>query len=231
MKIKRRSDFGSVILTRRDFRILLWIGEQYALRFDHLQNLAALPAEGSKVTAQTSLSYKAAYRISTRWVKAGLVERKKIFVDQPMWLWLTKQGLEAVGLDLSYRVPALSRLNHIQAVNQVRLHVEAKVAGEARWVCEREANALRKEEGKKHLVDGEVEYLDGSVVGIEVELTQKRKKRLYSILHELKKDYDTVWYFASDESLNAIKNGIARVPSHKETFLVYSLSSIMDVNG
>ena len=219
LNMKRRSDFGTVVLTNRDFNIFLWMGEQYAIRFDHLQKLAG------------NLSYKAAYRLSTRWVKAGYVQRQKIFVRQPMWLWLTQSGLKAVGLEVAYHVPAISRLAHIHAVNCVRLYIESRVGETARWVGEREANALRKMAGKKHLVDGELEYADGHVVGVEVELTQKRKIRLNNIVRELRRDYDTVWYFASPECYNAVQTAIKLIPNHEETFILHPLSPIIENSG
>ena len=217
--MKRRSDFGTVVLTNRDINIFLWMGEQYAIRFDHLQILAG------------GLSYKAAYRLSTRWVKAGYVIRQKIFVSQPMWLWLTAKGLKAVGLDVPYHTPAISRLTHIHTVNSVRLHIENRVGEAARWIGEREANALRKLAKKKHLVDGELEYGDGHVVGIEVELTQKRKIRLNNIIRELKRDYDTVWYFVAPECYGAVQRAIEQIPNHEETFILHPLSSIIESSG
>lgn len=226
LKRKRRSDYGSVILTARDLALLRWIGEQYAIRFDHLQVLAARYAKDGPET----LGYHGVYGLSSRLVKLGLLERKKIFVGHPMWLWLTKKGIETVGLDAVYKVPAISRFAHIHAVNSVRLHVEAKTGDSAKWICEREANAQRKEEGQVHLVDGLVEYPDeNELVGIEVELTQKRQRRLDSILKELRGAYKSVWYFASDEAYNAVESAIKRLPNHEEeeTFILYRLSSIM----
>ena len=226
-KRKRRSDYGSVILTARDLALLRWIGEQYAIRFDHLQVLAT---RYSADLPNEVLGYHGVYGLSSRWVKLGLVERKKIFVGHPMWLWLTKKGLETAGLEHPYKVPAISRFAHVHAVNGVRLHVEAKVGDSARWICEREANALRKEAGQTHLIDGLVEYPDeDEIVGVEVELTQKRQTRLDSILKELRANYKSVWYFASDEAYSAVESAIKRVPNHdeEETFILYRLSSIM----
>lgn len=224
-KRKRRSDYGSVILTARDLAILKWIGEQYAIRFDHLQVLAT---RYSADLPNEVLGYHGVYGLSSRWVKLGLVERKKIFVGHPMWLWLTKKGLETAGLDHPYKVPAISRFAHIHAVNGVRLHVEAKAGDSAKWICEREANVLRKEAGQKHLIDGLVEYPD-EIVGVEVELTQKRQTRLDSILKELRANYQSVWYFASEEAYGAVESAIKRQPDHdeEETFILYRLSSIM----
>lgn len=225
--VKQRSDRGRVILTPRDIHILLWMGEQFAIRFDHFQILAGRLSQNPSAVSEDGLSYKAAYKISTRWVNAGLVERKKIFVGEPMWLWLTKKGLDTIGLDLSNHNPAISRLAHIHAVNAVRLYVEQKVGDQARWICEREANALRKASTKRHLVDGELEFQD-QIIALEIELTQKRKQRLNSIVRELARDYKTVWYFASDECHTAVKNGIEQFPGHKKVFKLYRLSSIMN---
>lgn len=208
--------------------ILSWVGEQYAIRFDHLQKLAGNLSHHPQAVTANGLNYNATYRIVTRWVKAGLVERTKIFAKDPLWVWLTTAGLNAVGLDNTYRHPAISRLAHIHAVNAVRLRVEERVGDKARWICEREANAFRKVQRKKHKVDGELEYRDGVTVAIEVELTQKRRTRLNAVLRELKHDYDTVWYFATNDCYQAIKNAIGKVPDHEETFILRPLSSIMN---
>ena len=176
VEIKRRSDYGQVVLNRRDFDILLWMGEQFAIRFDHVQKLAGKLSENQSAVSEEGLSYKATHRITSRWVRAGLVERKRIFMEEPLWLWLTPKGVDAIGLDLDKRPPALSRLAHIHAVNAVRLRVEERIGDKARWIGEREANVLRKRDNKnKHLVDGELEYVDGHIVAIEVELTQNKQ--------------------------------------------------------
>lgn len=227
---KRRSDYGQVVLNKRDIDIMMWVGEQFAIRFDHLQLLAGQLSNVPSAVSETGLSYKATYRITTRWVKAGLVVRKRIFMEEPLWLWLTPKGIRTVGLDVDSRPPAISRLAHIHAVNAVRIHVERRVKDQARWIGEREANALRRNDDKKrHLVDGEVEYRDGVVAGVEVELTQKRAARLNNILRELKREYDSVWYFAAPECYNAVKNAIERVTGHEETFILHRLSPIMNI--
>ena len=228
---KKRSDAGSFILTARDLQMLEWIGEQFAIRFDHLQMLAVHFKDMDVDEMPKALSFSAAHQLTSRWVKEGLVERKKIFAEDPMWVWLTKKGLETVGLDMKFHTPAISKLKHNHAVNAVRLYAEKKLKDEIRWVSEREANALRKHQGKPHLVDGEIEFEDGLVVGIEVELTQKRKQRLRSILHHLKNEYETVWYFSSDEVFNVVQNAIEKIPSHEETFIQHRLYPIMNMGA
>lgn len=223
MKQKRRSDYGRVVLTERDVRSLVWMGEQFAIRFDHLQILAGRLSENPEALPAQGLSYQATYRISTRWVKAGLAVRKKILVGEPMWLWLTRRGIEQVGLELPYHQPAISRLAHIHAVNAVRLLVEARLGDRVRWIGERAANMQRMAAGKTHLVDGELRYQTGEVVAVEVELTQKRRVRLRRILEELRQDYYTVWYFVAPECRTAVEHAIQQLEGHEKTFVVYPL--------
>ena len=223
-----------IILTERDRALLLWMGEQFAIRFDHIRQLAALHAKPRPDYDAAPISYKSAHNLTSRWLKAGLVERRKVFSEQPMWVWLTPEGCRVVGLDLDHRSPAISRLNHIHAVNCVRLHVEKKLQDRARWVCEREANVLRKLQADNrefHLVDGEVEFEDGHVAAVEVELTQKSYSRLDSILKALRDDYDTVWYFAAPQCYNAVQAAIKKVRSHEETFILHPLSLIIRDSG
>ena len=221
------SIYGYMRLTERDIAMLRWIGEQFAVSFDHLPTLEHLITD--KVPEDLVLKYKGVHALTSRWVHYGLIERKKIFAGEPMWVWLTPKGINVVGLDLPSRKPSISRLHHIHAVNQVRLHVEQRMAGtDFQWVCEREANALRKHQGKHHQVDGEIEYSDGYRVAVEVELTQKRKVRLRAILRELRRDYDSVWYFVSDACQTVVENMIREIPDYEETFVINKLSSLKE---
>ena len=220
---KRRSDFGSVQMTERDLVVLRWIGEQYAVRVDHLAVLAGRESDSELQTAE-QLARPTVQQLYNRYLKAGWVEKRKLLAADPQWIWLTKAGLKQVGLDYPYRVPSIARLQHIYAVNAVRLAIEAKIGDKTVWVSDRKINQERKERGRQHIVDGEVHYTTKAIrVAIEVEITQKTKKSLQAILAELEGEYQVVWYFLSDQCYNAVSQVIQEQPNHQRTFVVYRL--------
>lgn len=223
----RRSDYGSVQATERDIYIMSWLGEMYAARLDHLQILGALKSEDEAVQQQGKLGKSAVKNLYRRWTKAGWIEKQKLLVGKPQWLWLSRHGLKHVGLDYGYRSPSLARLQHIHHVNAVRLYIEKKLGSQAQWISERDINQARKTAQKKHLVDGEVIY-KGVRIAVEVELNRKSQKRLASILHELKRDYRAVWYFADDKCRNTVQTALERIQHYEDTFVLYHLSNVLN---
>ncbi|MCB8944355.1 MAG: hypothetical protein H6658_11450 [Ardenticatenaceae bacterium] len=223
--VKRRSDYGSVQATERDLYVLHWIGQMYAARLDHVQVLGALKAEDKTIQLSGQLGYSAMKNIYRRWLKAGWVEKQKLLVSEPQWLWLSRRGLQAVGLDYAYRSPSLARLRHIHEVNRVRLYIEGVLGDKAEWVSERDINQARKEAGKKHLVDGELLFA-GKRIAIEVELNRKSQKRMASILQELRRDYEAVWYFADTACWQTVQTAMSQQSHYQETFVLYNLADV-----
>ena len=224
-KLKRRSDYGSVQATDRDLYLLQWIGQMYATRLDHVQVLGALKSEEPIIQASGQLGYSAVKNIYRRWLKAGWIEKQKLLVGKPQWLWLSRRGLQEVGLEYAYRSPSLARLHHIHQVNAVRLYIEQVLGDKAEWVSERDINQGRKEAGKKHLVDGEVLF-DGMRIAIEVELNRKSQKRMASILQELRRDYEAVWYFADETCWQTVQTAMGHLGNYQETFVLYNLADV-----
>ncbi|MCA9923706.1 MAG: hypothetical protein KC421_15110 [Anaerolineales bacterium] len=222
----RRSDFGTIQATERDLYILSWLGEMYAASLDHLRILAAIKSNNAEMQSNGRVGYSAVKNLYRRWSKAGWIEKQKLLAGRPQWVWLSRRGLQQSGLSYPYREPSLARLQHIHVVNAVRLFVEQKLENKARWVSERDINQVRKNDRKKHLVDGEVLY-QGVKIAVEVELNRKSQKRLASILHELKRDYQAVWYFADDSCYNTVKTAVRRIPEHQNTFVLYRLSDVL----
>ena len=221
-KRKTRSDKGQVRATERDLKIMTYIGEQYAISLNHLKQL--LEIEKGKMLSESTVQ-----RLCVRWQSAGWIEKQKLLAYRPQWVWLTKYGLQEMGLDYPYRSPSLARLNHIYYANAVRLHIEEKHGDGVEWRSERLVNVERKVDKKKHVVDGELMFR-GEVIAIEVELSKKSKKRLFSILSELRRDYKYVWYFSADGCYKTVKEAIERIPNHRETFVLYSLPKILKEN-
>jgi hypothetical protein len=224
-KSKRRSDYGSVQATERDMYVLQWIGQMYAARLDQIQVLGALKSDDVAIQETGKLGDSAVKNLYRRWLKAGWIEKQKLLVGRPQWLWLSRTGLQHVGLAYAYRSPSLARLRHIYWVNAVRLYVEQRLGDSAQWVSERDINQARKEAHKKHLVDGEVLF-QGMRIAIEVELNRKSQKRLASILQELKRDYEAVWYFADEACWQTVQTAMKHIGSHQDTFVLYNLADV-----
>lgn len=84
-------------------------------------------------------------------------------------------------------------LAHVAAVNNVRLHVQAR-SPESEWVPER--LLARERQPGEHLPDAVV-LAQGRRVAIEVELTIKSQRRVTAILDELTARFDAVLYFCA----------------------------------
>ena len=233
---KRRSDYGIVRATPRDLALLRWAADQFAVNTEQLKILmnrwkrSHEPQWGGESLSDETIRWQI-----KRWRRAGWVESRTLLAGEPPWVWLSKGGLEALGLDYPAYEPAVGRLSHIYHVNSVRLYIEKRLGDEVRWISERQINTERKEQGKRHLVDGEAIY-QGRVIGVEVEQTQKSRRRLASIVRELRRDYSAVWYFVADAALEAVRDEIARLEGSAdqaawETFVIYPLAKAAAQRG
>jgi DNA-binding transcriptional ArsR family regulator len=175
---RRRSEHE--LLRRRDLELVGWLGEQYGARTDQLETLL----DCGPRTVQRALS-------GLR--DAGLVTTRRLLVGEPAWVIPTSTGLRAAGHGFGVWQPRIGLLAHVAAVNDVRLHVQAR-SPESEWVPERVL--ARERQAGEHLPDGVV-LVDGQRVAIEVELTVKSQRRLTAILDELTGRFDTVLYFCA----------------------------------
>src|SRR5687767_5167643 len=119
---------ASVLLTPRDLEALKWIGEQFAIRVDHLPRLLA---EGEQ-----ELSRRATRGVLERWTRADFVVRRKVFAHEPAWVWLTRHGSNAAGGTFKLWVPKFGNLAHVFWVNEIRLQTALKHP-DVVWICER----------------------------------------------------------------------------------------------
>ena len=219
---RQRSDKGSVRLTERDLISLQWIGEQYAIRIDQLARLLGRSAGRSLSESTTRVAIN-------RWVRAGLAKSRKVTVREPGFVWLTGRGLREVGLSFKRWEPSASTAAHIYWTNQVRLYVEAHHA-EFKWTPERELRAGRSMQTissiSSHVADAEL-HADGSVVGIEVELTNKSAPRRESIMRTLADTYATVWYFAPPDVQRLLERTAAALDfERRERVRTYPLERV-----
>ncbi len=228
-----RGDRGRTRIKERDIIMLAWMAEQYCMRLDHVQILGGWLSQEKQ--GQEPLAMMTAYRLVQRWQKAGWINCQKILGAQPMWLWPTAKGIDLARLTYPYYKPSASRLEHMHAVNNVRLWIEDKMRQGVHlpyepidWVSEREVNRERRFQGKKHIVDGKL-ILEGEAVGIEVELRLKSKARYESILKELQEEYQDIWYFAAAAIVPDLQRIMDKADPQQETFTIYSLDEAYNI--
>lgn len=180
----RRRDFGLVKVTDRDERLLGLIAEQFAITLPQLARLMSCSLRGGRA-------------LRDRWQRAGWIESRQVWLGGPVFIWLTGEGNELAGDRFKLWRPKLALLDHLAAVSDVRIQLEHEQRlGD--WTSER-ALAQRhssRSSHRPHLPDGVLEQ-DGRQIAVEVELTLKSRARRASILSELTRAYDEVWYFAS----------------------------------
>lgn len=175
---RRREDHET--LRRRDLELVGWLGEQYGARTDQIEVLLGCGPR----TVQ---------RVLARLRDAGLIDTRRLLVGDPAWVIPTATGLRATGQGFGVWRPRVGLLAHVAAVNDVRLHVQAR-SPESEWIPER--ILARQRRAGEHLPDALV-LVDGQRVAIEVELTIKSRRRLTSILDELTGRFDTTLYFCA----------------------------------
>lgn len=202
---KPRQDRGIIKFTARDRELLTWIAEQYILRLDLLQLLMDRP----RTTARQWMS---------RMRDAGWLNFRPIFADQTTYMWITRSGLEQLGLEFSYWEPSVARVRHAHWVGYTR-RVLARRHPEARWDCERyiwqriaqQRVEQQQARGKKpiHLPDAFLYMPDGGTVIIEVELSAKSVERTAETmryhLSGPESERFKVWYVVAPEVVPTVR--------------------------
>jgi hypothetical protein len=207
-----RRDRGQPLWTSRDLIVLGWIADQYGMRRDHLAMLLARESQGATKTPGR-LAATTVKDWVQRWRQAGIVESARLLVGQPGWVWLTRAGLEQVERDYRYWEPKARGLDHLHAVNQVRLWLEAR-SPSAQWLSERQLRHGRpftpKQTRAEHQPDAEV-TLDAQRIAIEVELTAKTPQEVQAILYGLVRAYTGIWYFCPPPTKGLMQRALAQL--------------------
>lgn len=209
---KTRYDKGQVLLTERDLHVLRWIAEQYAARFDQVQELLGKEA-GPGASNSDEISASAARQVIARWRRGGWVVCRKVFAFEQPWLHVTPLGLRLLDLPYKSNTPSVTRLLHLFAVNEVRLGLALSRPTD-QWISERTLRTqLFPVNGGSlpHLPDGKLLTAEGSVA-IEAELTPKAPRELLAILQELTDTSVEVWYFAAHEAHAGVVSARAKLP-------------------
>jgi len=181
---RRRRDFGSVRMSERDARLLLLIGEQYAVTVDQLARLIGR-------------TYRTARWLRDRWQNAGWVASRQLIAGGPSFVWLTREGSRVAQSPYRTWEPNPGMASHIEAVTGIRLLLERELdSGE--WQSERmlAKTCGPRSELRVHLPDALL-VRGQERVAIEVELSLKSRARLDELVRDLGERYEQVWYFAA----------------------------------
>jgi hypothetical protein len=209
---RTRRDAGVVKLLERDRELLRLIAEQFALSLPQLGKLIRRSPE----TART---------LRDRWQRAGWVASGQLLGGGSVYVWLTRRGSRAAGIDYKLWRPNPGMLAHIAAVSDVRLLLEHERRLGV-WICER---ALAQQYPSRstqrpHLPDGVLQTERGRIA-VEVELTLKSRSRRGAIVSELSRCYDEVWYFASPACAPALRELAHGTPRQNVRVDDYPLAS------
>ena len=221
---RARSDKGTVQATERDQQLICWIVEQYAIPLDQL-------AERIGATEH------AARRIMQRWKRAGWAEGRVLIAGEKPWIWITRRGQADMGAEFRHWEPTLAKLEHIRAVNAVRMSLQHR-RPDGVWTSERallqaQASAQRsaREQGleppKAHHLPDAIWQIDanGEQTAVEVERSYKGTERTRMImLHLLQvQRYPKVAYFTTPTikpHLDAITAGHPDLASRVRLYLI-----------
>lgn len=135
----------------------------------------------------------------------GLLRTRRFVVGEPApWVWLTREGCEAVsGASRWFRgAPRLTLLEHRLALAKVRHLVATRHSG-ALWVPEWELWEGRRVRGLG-VPDAALE-VGGEVHAIEIELARRPAPRLQEQLKGLCERYDAVVCFCSERTLRSVE--------------------------
>jgi hypothetical protein len=138
-------------------------------------------------------------------VDAGWARRRRLLVGDEEWVSLRVRGVRVV--DLRGGSPRLKpvALDHLRAINEVRMLLEASCP-DGRWEGERR---LQRVLGSGvHLPDAVFE-VDGERHAIEVELTPKSRARLAQTIAEHSSRYDAVVYFGTGATVPRVEEAVA----------------------
>jgi len=198
---KKRKDADTIRLLPLDELALTWIGQQYAMRLDQIQELLGRLA-GHGATHTNQISETATRNVIARWKKARWIQARRIDAQEPLWVWLTKEGLRRVGLTYQYQsTDHLSKHDrkHLYAITDVRLELDDGTEG-IEWTSERTLlQGVKRVAGRERIHRPDAVFACGDdLIAIEVELSRKTVPLLSHILEDLvsKKDYHGHAYHA-----------------------------------
>ncbi len=200
----KRSDAGKPRINRRTIWLLEWIGDMYALRQDHLEQLLAWEVKRpDKVKQEGKLHSR---DLLKRWKeKYKFVDYRVVYSGEPAWIWLTQEGLDAAALPYRMLEPKpQSDYNHWYYNNLVRMWVQLREPNRL-WLSERRLKYGKDTRKRQRAFDIDAEVRQGENhekrLAVEVELTAKDEVRTFEKMKALaQSDYDGTWYFVTSKA-------------------------------
>ncbi len=222
---KTRSDKGLVMATHRDLQVLKWIAHQYAAQFFQIQQLLTR-FPGAQLQGDL-ISEAVTQDQIRRWQRAGWAEYQRFLAIGRGWCWVTRKGLHLLDLEEDYHAapPAAVRLQHLYAVNQLRLQIGPQYP----WTSERAIRAaldLKRGERTGPIPDAYITHDKAGRIAIEAEISQKKPAELENKLYHLLdyRDpaiestyipvYNAVWFYVPNERIQkAAEAARAQLPA------------------
>jgi hypothetical protein len=134
------------------------------------------------------------HRLATSLRHAQLITYERFIVGEPNWAWLTRAGARLSGSFLSVLLQKPGGIYRLRALNEVRLHVEAR-SPSARWISGRQ---LRYEMGRKGRVPGALVESGGERHAINVRMHATHVDHLVAQVDDLNRRFDAALFFCSN---------------------------------
>ncbi len=208
---KTRSDKGEIRATPRDIACILWIAEMYAARSDQIRRLLSRYPDPAHPFVGELVSESVVREQIARWQRAGWIVYRRVLAAGPGWAYVTKKGLQLVDKDGLFlaKPPSPKRLNHIFAVNQVRLWMDVQT--DNNWSSERVLRAeleLKRGESSGSIPDALI-FPKGVRTAVEVQISELKpaewEKKLtglvYSWTSGYQRRYQWIWFYVSSQEL------------------------------
>jgi len=243
-KRKKRKDADQQQWRARDTSCFLWIGEMRAIRSDQLRRLLARWSPGEpRESGQLSMTRTS--QIIDRWVKAGYVVYRKIYVKQPGWVYLTRKGMQAANLPYRATPPADTMLTHIYSINEVRLAFEEESEENMQWISERailaEQEQIRKGDSHLEIIpDGTLVILNQTDqrtgnpmrIDIEVQLADKDTADFVRIMRggTYGHSSNALCYYVSPRAKNSVMRAYKQVRAEEQRNPGYTPRPYVRVN-
>jgi hypothetical protein len=140
---------------------------------------------------------------SGRVERAGCLRMTQFQVGELPWVWLTRRGARFAdtGCSAPRRPPAIARLDHLRAVNEVRLYLTER-APHGRWTSE---NQLRMGSGHRKVCPNGAFEIDGKRQAIRVALSYMQKSKPRKAIAEASSRYDEVIYFCGPRTQGLLR--------------------------
>ncbi len=222
---KTRSDKGLVMATRRDLYCIEWISEQYAARFDQIRILLSRFPDKERPFKNGLMSDTTLKDQLSRWQRAGWIESRRVLAGEPAYAWVTRRGLQLVGLDSIYKSFEPARLDHIYAINQVRLWMDYRFGWKSERRYKNEKTAQLKKGSKLGPIPDGLAYFEregkSQVAAVEVEISAKKPAEVVTKLQRLVRAHDSlnylelaplfdeVWFYVPDHKIEELVDSAA----------------------